>query len=125
MSDSIPIPRSRSGSTLVLSPRSTEASALAKLRFEGAVHAVYYVVKDRSIGGEACKVAKVKLNERDLSQEAPEVQEQFYMLLGKYINKSSYSWELEKDVVFISLHECEDDPEWLALTKKGTGQGSH
>ena len=85
---------------------------------------MYFIVENGCIGTKSFEVNKIKLNERDLSLEPPEVQEKFYMLLGKYINKSRYTWKLESDVAIITLDDCEDDPEWLALKEKGTSEGS-
>lgn len=124
MSVSIQIPkRERSSSVVILSPRWSESQALVKIKFLEEVKAVYHLVVERSIQEEAFDVSTIKLNGRDLSLEPPEKQEEFYALLNKYILKSSYSWELNRDVVEITLKDFEDDIEWNALTKEGMNQG--
>lgn len=126
MSVSTPIPekRERFSSFVILSPKWSESQAFVKLQFKDVVKAVYHLVVDLSIQDKAFDVKAVKLNGRDLSPEPPDRQEKFYVLLRKYINKSSYSWELNKDVVEITLKDYEGDTEWIALTKEGMNQSS-
>ena len=117
MSNSNPIPRSRSNSTLILSPRWFDSTALVKLRLEKVVKATYHLVTNSSIEARSSNVSKITINGRDLSVETPETQEQFYELLKNYINHSSYSWKLQNDVVHITLNNCDEDPSWLALNQ--------
>ena len=130
MAVSTPNTKERSGSVVVLSPRSSDSSAMVTLKLNEtagrtAIQGVFQLVKDLSIQKEAFDVATIKLNGRNLLLEPPENQEKYLELIRKYTIKSSYSWELKKDVVEITLKSCDDDPEWIALSKQETDQRSY
>ncbi|WP_420420637.1 hypothetical protein [Simkania sp.] len=130
MAVSTPNTRERSGSVVVLSPRSFDSSAMVTLKLNEtagrtAIQGVFQLVKDLSIQKEAFDVATIKLNGRNLLLEPPENQEKYLELIRKYTIKSSYSWELKKDVVEITLKSCDEDPEWIALSKQETDQRSY
>jgi hypothetical protein len=128
MAVSTPNTRQRAGS-VVLSPRSFNSTAMVKLKLgelagQTAIQGVFHLVKDLSIQKEAFEIAIIKLNGRNLLLESPENQEKYFDLIQRYTTLSRYSWELQADVVEITLNSYEEDLVWIALTKQGGDQGS-